>query len=62
MVGKILSHRKRGRGYQFLTLMKGDPDHDAVWQPTRDFVDSDGTVTDVWHKYIVENHLLPEYH
>ena len=62
IVGKILSHRKRGRGYQFLTLMKGEPEHDATWQPTRDFVDSDGTVTDVWHDYIVRHNLLPEYH
>ena len=48
VVDKILKHRKRGRGYQVLTLMKGEPQHDAKWQPSSDFVDKDGTVTDVW--------------
>ncbi len=62
VVDKVLAHRKRGRGYQFLTQMKGEPDHDATWQPTRDFVDNDGTVTEVWHDYIVENNILPEFH
>ena len=54
VVDKILKHRTRGRGYQFLTLMKGAPSHDSEWQPTRDFVDEDGTVTDVWKRYIRE--------
>ena len=62
VVDKVLPHQKRGRGYQFLTLMKGDPDQDSIWQPTRDFVDSHGTVTDVWPKYIVHHSILPEYH
>jgi len=62
VVDKILHHRKRGKGYQFLTLMKGAPTHDAIWQPSRDFVDKDGTVTQVWHEYIVQNDLLPQYH
>ena len=26
-VSKIISHRKRGRGYRFLMFMKGGPDH-----------------------------------
>ena len=29
VVDKILNHRRKGRGFQFLTLMKGDPTHDA---------------------------------
>ena len=33
----ILNHRKRGKGFQFLTLMKGFPTHDAGTQPTKDF-------------------------
>lgn len=45
-VEEILNHRKRGRGYQFLTLMKESPTHDAEWQPTTDFVDKDGAVTE----------------
>ena len=62
VVDKILQHRPRGRGFQFLTLMKGTPLHDAEWQPTRDFVDSDGTVTNVWQEYIRQNNILPQYH
>ena len=62
VVEKILKHRSRGRGYQFLTLMKGAPTHDAEWQPSRDFVDKDGTVTEVWQKYIREHDILPQYH
>lgn len=44
-VDSILAHRRRGKGYQWLTLMKGAPQHEASWQPTRDFVDDDGTLT-----------------
>ena len=62
VVEKILKHRKRGRGYQFLTLMKGVPTHDAVWQPTRDFVDSDETVTAVWQRSNLEAGIIPKYH
>ena len=29
VVEKILNHRKRGRGFQFLTQMKGSPEHDS---------------------------------
>lgn len=62
VVEKILQHRKRGRGFQFLTQMKGDPSHDVTWQPSRDFVDRDGTVTAVWHEYIYKHVILPQYH
>ena len=62
VVDRILSHRKRGKGYQFLTLMKNALHHDATWQPSRDFVDKDGTVTDVWLDYIREHNILPQYH
>ncbi len=59
IIDRILQRRKRGRGYQFLTLMKGSPAHDAEWQPTADFVDRDGTMTEPFAKYIKENKLLP---
>jgi len=62
VVDQILSHRKRGRGYQFLTLMIGDPTNDATWQPTKDFLDKDGTVTKIWQEYIRKHHLLPQFH
>lgn len=62
IVEKILKHRKSGRGYQFLTLMKGEPQHDSKWQPTSDFVAKDDTVTDVWLYYIKNNNILPISH
>lgn len=61
-IGEILSHRKRGRGYQFLALPSNAPTHEAQWQPLRDFLDSDGTITQALHSYIVSNHLLPNLH
>ena len=59
VVDTILSHRKRGRGLQFLTLMKGAPSHEAQWQPTRNFVDKDGTMTKAFYEYITKHNLLP---
>ena len=61
IVEKILDHRPRGRGFQFLTLMKGAPSHDASWQPSSDFVDPDGTVNEIFHNYICENNSLQKY-
>lgn len=56
-VESILAHRRRGRGYQFLTLMRGDPIHDAEWQPARDFIDPDGTMTEALQKYVQDQNL-----
>lgn len=61
-VDRIVAHRKRGRGYQWLTLLKGAPQHEAEWQPTRDFVDDDGTLTKAFRDYIVEHELLRHLH
>lgn len=61
-VDKILAHRPRGKGYQWLTLLKGYPQHEARWQPTRDFVDADGTITKAFHDYIKEHNLLKNLH
>lgn len=61
-VDKILSHRKRGKGYQWLTSYTGAPLHEAEWKPTNDFLDSDGTMTKAFHNYIVQNNLLPHLH
>lgn len=36
-----------------------DATHDAEWQPTRDFVDEDGTLTAAFKEYIELNGLLP---
>lgn len=61
-VDRILSHRKRGRGYQWLALMEGSNTHDAERQPTRDVVDADGTLAKAFHEYIVRHKLLPHLH
>lgn len=58
-VEEILAHRRRGRGYKWLALMRGSPQHDAVWQPTADFVDPDGTLTHAFHVCIKKHDLLP---
>ena len=50
-VKSILAHRKRGRGWQFLTLMENEADHDAAWLPTRNFVADDGTITQALLQY-----------
>lgn len=55
LVEKILKHRKRGRGYQFHTKLKGAPHHNVMWQTTRDFRGKDGIVTEALHTYIVDN-------
>lgn len=58
-VSKILGHRKRGRGYQWLTLLEEAAKHEAERQPTKDFVDADGTLTAVFPDYVKEHALLP---
>ena len=50
-----------GSGFQFLTLMKGDPTHDAEWQPTKDFVEKNGTMNEVFLDYIKKNDLLKTF-
>ena len=61
-VESIQAHRKRGCCYQWLTLMKGAPQHEAEWQPTKDFIDRDGTITKAFHDYIVKHNLLQHLH
>lgn len=58
----ILRHRKLGKGFQWLTAKTGTPLHEADWQPTRDFVDSDGTINENFHRYICAHNLLPHLH
>ncbi len=57
-VGSIQNHRKRGRGFQFLTLMIGFPTHDAKWQPNKDFIDQDGSINDNFLEYIKSKDIL----
>eukprot|EP00171_Calliarthron_tuberculosum_P023944 IDg23944t1 len=56
-VDKIISHRKIRNRYQWLTLMKGEERHEATWQPTADFIDSDGTITKAFLDYIKKNNM-----
>jgi hypothetical protein len=37
--------------------MKGDPIHDSEWQPARDFVDPDGTMTKALQQYAQDHNL-----
>ncbi len=59
VVEAILGHRKRGRGHQFLTLMKGAPEYDAEWQPGRDSIGPDGTMTGALADYIKKHNITP---
>lgn len=61
-VSKILSHLKRGRGWQFLTLYENAPMHEAEWKPLRDFVDPDKTITKALYDYIREHNILHHLH
>jgi len=61
IVEKILGHRKKGRGYQFLTLWKGYPNHDATWQKTADFIDHRGNKNVIWQDYLRQNGILPQH-
>jgi hypothetical protein len=56
-VESILAHRCRGRGYQFISLLKGDPIHNVEWQPARDFIDPDETMTEALMKYVQEQNF-----
>lgn len=60
IVDTTLNQRKRGRGYQFLMLSQGSLEYDAEWQPTRDFVDTDGTMNDQFISYIKPKNIMKE--
>ena len=61
IVEAILKHRKRGNGFQFLARMKGEPTQDAEWQPTKDFVDPDGSMNEKLYEYIKKNGILQNF-
>lgn len=61
VVEKILNHRQRGRGFQLQTLMNGFSTQDAAWQLSKDFVDADETVTEVWEENIRMKGILQQY-
>ena len=57
---RILQHRRRGTGHQFLVEWKGYPSYEATWEPTRNFLDEDGTVHESLETYLHENNLNDE--
>lgn len=59
---KILAHKRKGRGYQFLTLMESDTLHGAVWKPSSDFVGRHEIITYILLKYMQEHNVLSQYH
>lgn len=59
-VDRILKRRRRRRGFQWLTLMRGSNIHKASWQPTKFFIDSDSIVTAAFLDYVNYNILSEE--
>lgn len=59
VVSLLLSHRRRGLGYEFLTEIEIVPLHEAQWKPLGDFVDTDNTITTAFHDYITLVGILP---
>ena len=58
IVEEILNHRKRGKSFQFLTLWKGYPSHDAEWEPLRNFLGKDGAINTKLYNYIKDHGIL----
>lgn len=54
-IDRILHHRKRDAVYQWLDVKRGAPLHETEWQPTRDFDDKDGTITEAFRNFITEH-------
>ena len=60
-VNEILSHRKRGKGLQFLASWKGYPSHEAIWLPTRNFTDTGGAINQSFLEYTQRNDMLYQF-
>lgn len=55
----ILGHHCPGASYQWLAAIRDAPLHEAQWQPRRDFIDNDGTITAAFLSYVKDDNLLP---
>lgn len=53
VVEKTVVHKRRGRGYQTLTVMIGDPSNDSI--------DREGTFMEVWFTCIRDHNIAPQY-
>ncbi len=60
-VERILNHSKRRTEFQFLTLMRGSPTHDSEWQPSKDFMDADGTINNAFLEYVKSRNILRDF-
>lgn len=61
-VEPILVHRRRGRGYEWLTLMQNSNTHNEQWQSNKDCIDANGTLTKAFHDCIIEEDTLKHFH
>lgn len=61
-VQAILGHRSKDRTFEWLTGIKGAPQHKVEWEPTEDFINNDGIITGKLHGYIVDHGLLKHLH
>lgn len=59
-IDRVIQHRRRGRGYQFLVDWKGYPTYEASWEPTSHFIDEDGDPHPILLAYIHDQDLEDE--
>ncbi len=57
-VESTLSHWKREREFQILTLKEGFLAHHAEWLPAKEFIDKDGTINESILQYIKLKYIL----
>ena len=60
LVEFIIKHKYR-QGYQFLTKWQNFPVTEATWEPTRNFVQPDGFINEVFAKYCKAQGLVSAY-
>lgn len=56
--GNILSHNRRINCYFILALAVNSPSYEAQWQLLQDFLDDYGTISEAFHKDIIEKNIL----
>lgn len=57
-VDRTLPHWCRGCGFQFSTLHKDAPSHEAEWKPRRDLTDAHGSFTQALRIYTTAKDIL----
>jgi len=58
VVDQVLAHRRRRGRFWFLTRWKGYPDHEASWEPARNFIDPSSIVSAPLLAYL-RQHSIP---